>query len=54
VLASRMPALLAALFSLVTVISDDGAGIDMITPLTQIMCYMLWIRADLFFFVSKS
>jgi hypothetical protein len=54
VLASRVPALLAAFMSLVTEASANGAGIGMITPLTLIMCYLLWIKADILLFESKS
>ncbi len=54
VLASRIPALLAALISLVAEASDNSAGTALITPVTLIMCYLLWIRADLLLFGSKD
>lgn len=54
VLASRIPALLAAVISLVAETSGNSTGMPMITPVTLIMCYLLWIRADLLLFESKS
>lgn len=53
VLASRIPALLAAVLSLVSETSGNGAGIGIITPVTLSVCYLLWIRADLLLFGSK-
>jgi hypothetical protein len=54
VLASRIPALLAAAISLVAETSGNSAGVAMITPLTLTLCYLLWIRADLLLFESKA
>ena len=54
VLASRIPGLLAAVISLVAETSANSTGMPMITAVTLIMCYLLWIRADLLLFESKS
>lgn len=54
VLASRVPALIAAFLSLVTEMVSVGAGITVATPLTLILCYLLWIKADLMLFESKG
>jgi hypothetical protein len=54
VLASRVPALLAATLSLATEASGEGAAAAMITPATLIACYLLWIKADLLLFPGKS
>lgn len=54
VLASRIPALLAATLSLATEASGTGAATALITPATLIACYLLWIKADLLLFSGNS
>lgn len=54
VLASRVPALLAALLSLATLASGEGVKLSMTTPVTLILCYLLWIKADLLLYGSKT
>lgn len=54
VLASRIPALLAAAISLRSEFANGSASLELITPATLIACYLLWIRADLMLFGNKS
>lgn len=54
VLASRVPALLAATLSLTSNILGTSAKADIITPVTLLLCYILWIKADLMLFRSKA
>ncbi len=54
VLASRVPALLAAAISLATAFATGPVGADLITPATLIACCLLWIKADLMLFGGKS
>jgi hypothetical protein len=53
VLASRVPALLAALIDLLEVLARSDAGTPWsawLTPLTLLVCYALWCKADLMLF----
>jgi hypothetical protein len=57
VLASRVPALLAALIGFVTAAAhfDTGTSLAMLlTPLTLLVCYGLWSRADLMLFAGSA
>ena len=54
VLASRLPALLAAILSLAFMAPGEGVNLAMITPVTLILCYLLWIKADLLLFGGKT
>ena len=57
VLASRVPAILAALIGLVSALPQVAAGAPLaglLTPLTLLVCYALWCKADLLLFVGSS
>ncbi len=57
VLASRVPAVMAALAALFAVVENSDAGTSLaalLTPLTLLVCTALWARADLMLFGSKS
>jgi hypothetical protein len=53
VLASRVPALLAALIDLFDVVAAGGPSTALLTPLTLLVCYVLWSKADLMLFRSR-
>jgi hypothetical protein len=56
VLASRVPALLATTIDLVRVATSPGGATPSawLTPLTLLVCYALWCRADLMLFRASS
>ncbi len=57
VLASRVPALIAALIGFVIAAARFDAGTSMamlLTPLTLVICYGLWSRADLMLFAGSA
>ena len=57
VLASRVPALLAALIDLMDVVATADGGTPWsayLTPLTLLVCYALWCKADLMLFCPPA
>lgn len=51
VIASRGPAILAAVFQIVTLMPAalrDAALLPILAPSTLLLCYLLWVRADAF------
>jgi hypothetical protein len=57
VLASRVPALLAALVELLDVVGRSDGGTPWsayLTPLTLLVCYALWSKADLMLFRPRA
>lgn len=54
VLASRVPALLATLLGLAVAATRDDSGLALLTPATLILCYALWIKADVLLYASKD
>lgn len=54
VVASRVPALLAAVLGLAVAATQQDSGLAILTPGTLILCYALWIKADVLLYASKD
>ena len=54
VLASRVPAILARAIDLARSRPADAPWIDLLTPLTLLVCYAVWSSADLLLFRARS